>query len=85
MHLVCNSLNFVSWAYRTEVAADLKATYQAATINEYEQYLAQFKIKKHDTYRLLRASSATEIALSRSLPIGPKFDESSMPPMRLNR
>jgi putative transposase len=40
VHLVRNSLNFVSWKRRAEVAADLKAIYQAATVDEAEQCLA---------------------------------------------
>ena len=45
VHLVRYSLNYVSWKLRKEVAADLKAIYSAATVEEAEQQLAAFEEK----------------------------------------
>jgi len=42
VHLVRNSLNYVSWKERKEVAAGLKRIYQSATVAEAEQELAAF-------------------------------------------
>lgn len=42
VHLVRNSLNYVSCKLRKQVAADLKRIYQSATIDEAEQQLAEF-------------------------------------------
>ena len=39
------SLNYVSWKLRPEVAADLKAIYSAATIEDAELRLAEFEEK----------------------------------------
>ena len=48
VHMVRNSLRFVSWKQRKEVAADLKAIYQAATVDQAEMHLTAFA-KKWDT------------------------------------
>jgi putative transposase len=45
VHMVRYSLNFVSWKERKEVAADLRAIYQAATVEEAELRLAEFEKK----------------------------------------
>ena len=45
VHLVRYSLNYVSWKLRKEVAADLRAIYTAATVEEAEQHLAAFEAK----------------------------------------
>jgi putative transposase len=45
VHMVRHSLNYVSWKQRKEVAADLKAIYQAPTIEEAEIHLEQFEDK----------------------------------------
>ena len=42
VHLVRNSLNFVSWKRRKAVAADLRVIYTAATAEEAETRLAEF-------------------------------------------
>lgn len=42
VHLVRNSLNYVNWKERKEVAAGLKRIYQSATAEEAEQELAAF-------------------------------------------
>jgi len=42
VHLVRNSLNYVSWKERKEVATGLKRIYQSATVAEAEQELAAF-------------------------------------------
>jgi len=65
----------VSWKRRAEAATDLKAIYQAATVNEAEQCLTQFEAKWHETYPPIAQSWRRRwIALSRSLSIRPKFD-----------
>jgi putative transposase len=48
VHMVRNSLRFVSWKQRKEVAADLKAIYQAPTVDQAEMHLTAFA-KKWDT------------------------------------
>lgn len=45
VHMVRNSLNYVSWKRRAEVAADLKQIYSAATADEAEQRLCEFEAK----------------------------------------
>ena len=45
VHMVRHSLNFVSWKLRKEVAADLRAIYTAATVEEAEQQLTAFEAK----------------------------------------
>jgi putative transposase len=48
VHMVRNSLRFVSWKQRKEVAADLKIIYQAPTVEQAETNLTAFA-KKWDT------------------------------------
>src|SRR6476660_2874656 len=48
VHMVRNSLNFVSWKTRKEVAADLRLIYQSATVEEAEQRLSEFEAKWDD-------------------------------------
>jgi len=50
VHMVRNSLNFVSWKMRKEIAADLKRIYTATTTDEAEQRLGEFEDKWDDTY-----------------------------------
>lgn len=50
VHMVRNSLNYVGWNKREEVAADLKRVYTAATEAEAEQNLAAFEVKWDETY-----------------------------------
>jgi len=50
VHLVRNSLNYVGWKTRAEVAADLKNIYQSATVDEAEQRLTEFEGKWNDAY-----------------------------------
>jgi len=45
VHMVRNSLKFVSWKQRKEVAADLKAIYSSTTVEAGEQRLAEFEQK----------------------------------------
>ena len=45
-----NSLNYVSWKMRAEVAADLKSIYTSATADEAEQRLGEFEAKWDDAY-----------------------------------
>lgn len=50
VHMVRNSLNYVSWKMRAEVAADLKRIYTASTADEAEQRLGDFEDKWDDSY-----------------------------------
>lgn len=50
VHMVRNSLNFVSWKMRAEVAADLKRIYTASTADEAEQRLGEFEDKWDEDY-----------------------------------
>lgn len=50
VHMVRNSLNFVSWKMRAEVAADLKRIYTASTAEEAEQRLGEFEDKWDEDY-----------------------------------
>jgi putative transposase len=50
VHLVRNSLNYVSWKMRKSIAADLKRIYQAATVAEAEQRLSEFEAQWQDAY-----------------------------------
>ena len=45
VHMVRNSLKFVSWKQRKEVAADLKAIYSSTTAESAEQRLTEFEHK----------------------------------------
>tara|TARA_B110000879_G_scaffold187513_1_gene249511 strand:+ start:331 stop:1263 length:933 start_codon:yes stop_codon:yes gene_type:complete len=45
VHMVRNSLRFVSWKDRKEVCADLKLIYSAQTVEEAEMYLNEFSEK----------------------------------------
>ena len=50
VHLVRYSLNYVSWKLRKEVAADLRAIYTAATVEEAERQLDTFEAKWAEAY-----------------------------------
>ena len=50
VHMVRNSLNYVAWNKRKEVAADLRLVYSAATIDEAEQALSAFEDKWNSAY-----------------------------------
>jgi putative transposase len=50
VHMVRNSLNYVSWKRRAEVASDLRRIYESATANEAEQRLGEFETKWDDDY-----------------------------------
>jgi putative transposase len=50
VHMVRNSLKFVSWKQRKEVAADLKSIYQAATAEQAEMELTAFESKWDKTH-----------------------------------
>lgn len=56
VHMVRNSLRFVSWKERKAVAADLKAIYQAATRAAGEQALLEFADKWDDKYPTISRS-----------------------------
>lgn len=50
VHLVRNSLNYVGWKMRKQIAGDLKRIYQSATIAEAEQALDEFEAQWSDAY-----------------------------------
>ena len=50
VHMVRNSLNFVGWSKREEVAIHLKRVDMAATEAEAKQHLAAFELKWDQTY-----------------------------------
>lgn len=56
VHMVRHSLNYVSWKQRKEVAADLKAIYQAPTLELAETNLAAFAVKWDATHPTIAKS-----------------------------
>lgn len=50
VHMVRNSLKYVSWKQRKEVAGDLKAIYQSATAEQAEMELTAFEAKWDKTH-----------------------------------
>jgi putative transposase len=50
VHLVRNSLNYVGWKMRKQVAANLKRIYRSATVAEAEQQLAEFEAQWNGDY-----------------------------------
>lgn len=50
VHMVRNSLKYVSWKQRKEVAADLKAIYQAPTDEQAEMNLTAFETKWNESH-----------------------------------
>jgi putative transposase len=50
VHMVRNSLNFVSWKTRKAVAADLRLIYQSATVDVAAQRLSEFEAKWDGQY-----------------------------------
>ena len=56
VHMVRNSLNFVSWKQQREVAADLKLIYSSATVDLAEQMLSEFETKWDASYPSIGAS-----------------------------
>ena len=50
VHMVRYSLNYVSWKMRKEVAADLRAIYAAATVEEAELQMDTFEEKWSEAY-----------------------------------
>ena len=56
VHMVRNSLNFVSWKARKEVAADLKLIYTAATAELAELQLTDFEAKWDAQYQSISLS-----------------------------
>ncbi len=55
VHLIRNSLKYVRWQQRKQVAADLKPIYQAATVAEAEDALAAFAEQWDETYPTISA------------------------------
>ena len=56
VHMVRNSLRFVSWKQRKEVAADLKRIYQSATAEQAEMELTAFETKWDKTHPTISQS-----------------------------
>lgn len=50
VHLVRNSLNYVSWKMRKPIASDLKQIYQSATAAEAEHRLTEFEAQWQEAY-----------------------------------
>ncbi len=56
VHMVRNSLNYVGWNKRKEVAADLKLIYSSATLAEAEMALMDFEHQWSQAYPLIAKS-----------------------------
>ena len=56
VHLIRNSLKFVSWKKKKEVATDLKTIYQAATLEEAQSALDVFEDKWRSDYPMIAQS-----------------------------
>jgi len=56
VHMVRYSLNYVGWKLRKEVAADLRAIYTAATVEEAERQLTAFEEKWDKDYPAISLS-----------------------------
>jgi putative transposase len=56
VHMVRHSLNYVSWKQRKEVASDLKAIYQAPTIEQAEIAMDEFAIKWDNSHPTISRS-----------------------------
>jgi putative transposase len=56
VHMVRHSLNYVSWKQRKEVAEDLKAIYQASTVQLAESNLTAFETKWDATHPTISKS-----------------------------
>ena len=56
VHMVRNSLKFVPWKQRKQVARDLKTIYQAATVEQAEQALMDFSEKWDAAYPMISQS-----------------------------
>jgi transposase-like protein len=56
VHMVRNSLNFVSWKMQKEIAADLKLIYTSATVELAEHRLTEFEEKWDKDYQAIGLS-----------------------------
>lgn len=56
VHMVRHSLNFVSYKFQKEVAADLKQIYSATTVEQAEQRLGEFEDKWDKDYQAIGLS-----------------------------
>jgi putative transposase len=56
VHMIRNSLRFVPWKERKQVAADLKKVYRAATAEQAETHLQEFSEKWDDRYPTIAVS-----------------------------
>ena len=64
VHLVRNSLNFVSWKQRKEVAADLRNIYTAATVEQARAALDAFGLKWDQQYPQIAKSWRANLNIS---------------------
>jgi len=89
VHLVRNSLNYVGWKMRKQIAADLKQIYQSATVDEAEQRLAEFETQWNDAYppigSLPKSGGATGAVSFRSSIIRRRYAVSFTPPTPSSR
>ena len=53
VHMVRNSLKYVSWKERKQVASDLRTVYRSATANEAELRLDEFEDKWNNRYPVI--------------------------------
>jgi putative transposase len=56
VHLVRHSLGYVSHRDRKDVATDLKSIYQAVTLAEAEEHLAEFEERWNESYPVIAKS-----------------------------
>jgi putative transposase len=82
VHLVRHSLSYVSHRDRKEVATDLKAIYQASTLEEAEYQLGQFEERWNESYPVIAKSwrlhwsrITPNVWLSCGHPSGDLYDE----------
>lgn len=67
VHMVRNSLNYVSWKMRSEIAANLKRIYTCSTVDEAEQRLAEQPVlaselaTHHSVLRLSAGDSESDL------------------------
>jgi putative transposase len=74
VHQVRNSLKYVSWKWRKEVAEDLKAIYTAATVEEAELQLEAFSRKWDEQLPTISKKLAAELGAADTVPKLPGRD-----------
>ena len=86
VHMVRNSLKFVAWKDRKEVAEDLKTIYHSVSVEQAELELKRFAAKWDSFYPKISSSWQENWAnLVTFSSIQKKFGRSFTPPMLLNR